>query len=351
MQRNATKFAPAAFRALRPYSALKPMVPAARYVSIRRDASLNPSALQQPSADLTFREVIVPLDGSPYAEHALPWAIQFAALAGGRVRLVHVHQQMQPAFHGRRLELYREFDRLLREPMEEYMADVTRRLGRATSVPVSPMLVDRRHVAESLAELVASSADIVVMATRGRNVVSRALVGSALDAVLQRREAPILHVRGYSCPVDFTARPALRHALVSLDVTSESENVLRSLAAISKLTDSRQTLLRVVESSGLFSLDDETQRDGARELRDNPVAQLDDVADAWRSELPRLRTSVVWSDGGLVHEILRQGEEQGADFIAMATRPRGRLSRLLRPGVFDRLIRRARLPILVAKQA
>jgi nucleotide-binding universal stress UspA family protein len=87
------------------------------------------------------------------------------------------------------------------------------------------------------------------------------------------------------------------------------------------------------------------------ELQDNPVAQLDEVAGAWRADFPHLQTSVVWSDDGLVSEILKQGEEQEADFIAMATRPRGRLSRLLRPGVFDRLIRRARLPILVAKQA
>jgi nucleotide-binding universal stress UspA family protein len=294
--------------------------------------------------------VIVPLDGSPYAEHALPWAIQIAALAGAPVRLVHVHAQMQPAFHGRRLELYREFDQLLREPMEEYIADVARRVARASSITVTPMVVNGRHTSEALSELVASTADVVVMATRGRNVVSRTLIGSALDAVVQRRAAPILHVRGYSCPVDLTARPSLRHALVPLDDTSDSTSVLRPVAALSKLTDGRQTLLRVIQSPGAFTCGDGSVQDEACELKKSPVAHLDEIAEDWRFELPHVLTSVVWSDGAPAREILAQAEERDVDFIAMATRPRSRLSRLLRPGVFDRLIRRGRTPILVVKQ-
>jgi nucleotide-binding universal stress UspA family protein len=294
--------------------------------------------------------VIVPLDGSPYAEHALPWAIQIAALAGAPVRVVHVHAQMQPAFHSRRLELYREFDRLLREPMEEYIADVARRLTRASAITVAPKVVNGRHTTEALSELLASTDDIVVMATRGRNLVSRTLIGSALDAVVQRRDAPILHVRGYSCPVDLTARPSLRHALVPLDGSSESAGVMQPVAALSKLTDGRQTLLRVVQPAGVFSCGDGSACDEACERKNNPIAYLDAIAGDWRSELPHVRTSVVWSEVAPAREILAQAEELDVDFIAMATRPRSWLSRLLRPGIFDRLIRRARAPILVVNQ-
>jgi nucleotide-binding universal stress UspA family protein len=294
--------------------------------------------------------VIVPLDGSPYAEHALPWAIQIASLAGARVRLVHVHQKMQPAFHGRRLELYREFDRLIREPMDEYIVDVVRRLARVSEVTVTPMVVDGRHIADDLSDLVASTSDIVVMATRGRNFISRTVFGSALDAVVQRREAPILHVRGYSSTVDLTARPSLRHALVPLDGLPDSADALRPVAALSRLTDGRQTLFRAVQSDGLFSCGDGSAREDARELTNSPVAYLDEIAKAWRHELPHVGTSVVWSDASPARAILTEVEEQEVDFIAMATRPRGRLSRLFRPGVFDRLIRRARTPILVVKQ-
>jgi nucleotide-binding universal stress UspA family protein len=276
--------------------------------------------------------------------------MQIASLAGTRVRLVRVHEQMQPAFHERRLALYREFDRLLREPIEEYVADVVRRIARASAVTVTPTVVDGRHTTEHLSELFASTSDIVVMATRGRNFVNRSLRGSALDAVVHRREAPVLHVRGYSCPVDLTARPSLRHTLVPLDGSRESEDVLRPVSALSKLTDGRQTLLRVVQSSGLFSCGDGSRPGEARELTNSPVAYLDALAKEWRSALPHVRTSVAWSDASLPRAILTEVDEHDVDFIAMTTRARGRLSRLFRPGVFDRLVRRARTPILVVKQ-
>ena len=344
------KLAPTHFNAPKSDSFRVRVSPTARETSTKRNVAVRPGILPKPANELTFREVIVPLDGTPYAEHALPWALQIATLADARVRVVHVHDKVQPDFHARRLELYREFDRLLREPMEEYIADVVRRLAGASAVPVTLTVVDGRDITEELSELVASTSDIVVMATRGRNFVSRNVIGSAFDAVVQRRQVPILHVRGYSSPADLTARPALRHALVPLDGSSDSADALGPVATLSKLTAGRQTLFRVVQSKALFSCGDGRTCEDARELANSPAAYLDDIARVWRHELPHVRTSVVWSDASPASAILREVEEQEVDFIAMATRPRGRLSRLFRPGVFDRLIRRARTPILVVKQ-
>jgi nucleotide-binding universal stress UspA family protein len=38
-----------------------------------------------------FRTVFVPLDGSPFAEQALPWALSIARRAGAALQLVRVH--------------------------------------------------------------------------------------------------------------------------------------------------------------------------------------------------------------------------------------------------------------------
>ena len=38
-----------------------------------------------------FRTVVVPLDGSPFAEQALPHALGIARRAGATLDLVHVH--------------------------------------------------------------------------------------------------------------------------------------------------------------------------------------------------------------------------------------------------------------------
>jgi nucleotide-binding universal stress UspA family protein len=308
-----------------------------------------PFALDERHRALTFREIIVPLDGTSYAEHALPWGIHIAELAGGRVRLLHVHETMQLAFHPRRLQPFPEYDRLLREPMDKYIADVARRVARCSETPVTQTVVDVHDSTEGLADLVASTSDLVVMATRGRTMLSRTLLGSKLDAVVQRRAAPTLHVRGYACPVDLSARPSFRHALVPLDGTSESEDVLSSVAALSKLAGGRETLLRVVRSNESF-VRGEISREDVREFSKNSANYLEVVASAWSRRLPRMQRSVVWSDASPAREILAEAAKREVDYIAMSTRPRGRLKRLFRPGVFDRLIRQTQTPILVVKQ-
>ena len=42
-----------------------------------------------------FKSVLVPVDGSPFGEHTIPWAVA-AAGDGGTVHFVHVHEMPPP---------------------------------------------------------------------------------------------------------------------------------------------------------------------------------------------------------------------------------------------------------------
>lgn len=297
-----------------------------------------------------FRQVVVPLDGSPYAEHALPWAIHLAELAGVRVRIVHVHLKMEPGFHSRRLDLYDHTDRRLRRPMEDYMARIARQIARVSEVGVAISMVDEREVDAGLLTLAGNGDDFVVMATRGRSHLWRALVGSGLDSLLSIRQASVLHIPGYKCPVDFTSRPSMRHPLVPIDGTLESEQIVPHVARLNKLVDGRGTLLRVMDSTERTAGVYEIPRALSAEVKRTTTGGLRENAKLWKPELPSMRTSIVWSHYSAAKEILAQAIEREADYIAIATRDRVRISRLLRPGVLDYLVRRSPMPILVAKQ-
>jgi nucleotide-binding universal stress UspA family protein len=39
-----------------------------------------------------FRNILLPLDGSPFSEHALPLAVDLAVRSGARLHLVQVHE-------------------------------------------------------------------------------------------------------------------------------------------------------------------------------------------------------------------------------------------------------------------
>jgi nucleotide-binding universal stress UspA family protein len=179
------------------------------------------------------------------------------------------------------------------------------------------------------------------------------LWGGASDGVLQGASGPVLHVRGYKCPADLTARPSLRRALAAVDESSQSASLLGAVSRLAKLADGQGTLLRVVSSPGLFTCGDAQAGnvfDGAARLDERPLEQLDRLAKSWRRDLPGLRTSLVWSDTSPAREILEQAHEQQADYIAIATRNRSRMRRLLLPGVYDYLIRNSRIPVLVVKR-
>lgn len=316
-------------------------------VRAERTIASSATAFQLPAARLTLNEVIVPLDGWAYAEHALPWAIHLAQLAGAPLRLVRVRHE---SAHDRQSQWLRDASRLNRRSAPSYLDLVARRIARTSKVDLRLTRVYGPSATEALSELLASTTDLAVMATRRRHVAARVLLDSPLDAVIQRRTAPILHVPGYAGPVDLTARPSLQHALIPLDGDYDGADLLQPAAALSRLADGRQTLLRIVESPGLFSCGNGCFDDGASELENNAAARLEQIAAAWRKDLPRVRTSVVWNDDEPAHAILQQAQECDADFIAVAARPRRRISRLIRPGVSDRLIRRSQIPLLIVKR-
>lgn len=286
-----------------------------------------------------IREVLVPLDGSEAAEHALPLALRIAESANAKVRIVYVHERMNEGFHGRRANLYGDFDRLLRAPNEEYLADVMDRLHRAGARNVTPLLLEGRDVAESLAGL-SATADLTVMATPRRSWLSRLLLGSVSKSLLQNVTKPLLIVRGYKYPVDLTARPLINHALAPVDGSPVAEEVLSVLAALGRASNGTQTLLRVIPEERAFSMFDKVPK---------VLVDLKDVVRRWKNRLPKLKTSVVWSDTRPEREVLRQVFEQKADFIGVATRE-GKPITALRPGLVGYLLRHANVPLLIVRQ-
>jgi nucleotide-binding universal stress UspA family protein len=295
------------------------------------------------------RDVLVPLDGTRHAEHALPWALRIADQTGSQIRLVHVHRPMDGPVHRRRTQLYVDFDELLRQPMEQYLSALTRRLARASSASVAPLWLDGREVGEALAAL-AQSSDLVVMATRRRSLVSRLLLGSISNQVSHSMSTPMLLVPGYSSPVDLTGRPALRRALVPLDGSKGSEQVLNVLAKLASDLSSEQILLRVTDDDRMCDTWEASTYSEWSEFRNGPLAQVQEVASKWKSVFPNARPTVLWSDESAAKSIAQQAKERDVDFIALATRPRSLLRRLIKPGVFGHLLRKAEWPLLVVQQ-
>jgi nucleotide-binding universal stress UspA family protein len=144
-----------------------------------------------------FTRIVVPLDGSPLAETALPQATELARLSGAEIRLVRVvdftMMEKSGAF-GLALEYAppQEFFNVEFEDAASYLAETADRL-RASGSTVS-YEVGRGRVAQVIANY-CEPGDVVVMASHGRGGLSRWFLGSVAEDVVRRSIVPVMLVR------------------------------------------------------------------------------------------------------------------------------------------------------------
>src|ERR1044071_8888284 len=146
-----------------------------------------------------FRDILVPLDGSRFAESALALASRIARVSKARVHLVLAHQP-HPALTGAGevvvppADLFGElqdFDRIYLEKTAERLhtghrvpAEIHRVEG-----PAGPAVCEE---ATRLTALEATEYDLLALTTHGHGGMRRLLLGSVADKVIRGAAKPVL---------------------------------------------------------------------------------------------------------------------------------------------------------------
>jgi nucleotide-binding universal stress UspA family protein len=141
--------------------------------------------------------VLVPLDGSDFAERALPLAGDVAAAVGGKLVLLEAVEEPRQVLtdeHGRVVAYIDEELELLRAQARDYLGQVSDRLARATHQ--EPVVEVRVGAAVDVITLASQEdgASLVVMATHARGGLDRLLKGSVAESLLTRTSVPLLLV-------------------------------------------------------------------------------------------------------------------------------------------------------------
>ena len=141
---------------------------------------------------MTISNILVPIDHSPYAEHALDYAVELAAKLGAKVNVVTVVGV--PIYGGPELGMA-----LPAATLDALISDNQRALDelakkRSLNGKALVRTGDARDVIlQTVEEL---GADLIVMGTHGRRGISRALLGSVAETVVRASPVPVLTVRG-----------------------------------------------------------------------------------------------------------------------------------------------------------
>jgi nucleotide-binding universal stress UspA family protein len=302
-------------------------------------------------ATSTFGTILVPLDGSPNAEHGLPFAARLAHRTGSALHLVTVHVPVasllvspeEPVVNG-------ELEQELRQDQETYLASTATAVATPHGVRVTHAVVDLHGtVAKTLADHAqAKRVGLVVMTTHGHGGVNRLWLGSVADRILRRVHVPVLLLR----PTEDTLHTAFRRIVVALDGSPEGERPLEPALALGSLTrDVHHTLVQVVEPPAPLitrvAMSSARMRPHWREQQENCVrSYLERVATRLRSRGFSVATEMIAAPG-IGEQVLGLARRVSADLIVVGTHAARGVEHLLLGSVADKVIRGSTQPVLV----
>ena len=297
-----------------------------------------PGGVEEPSdavSSVSYRYVLLPLDGSSFALAALPTARALSDRFGGDLVIISVAADEGDA------------ERLHRHAVEA--------LGDGDG--------DRIHVvigADPAQTITARAAELgsclVCMSTRGRGRVSGTVIGSVARAVLQSSSAPMVAVgpqadrpgwlvdRPRRRPASWAEPLSVRRLVACVDGSSASEAVLPVAARWARALDMRLAIVTVAEDvATTHGAEAAPNRFGPPQ----PTRYVEQLADQCKDLVPDTAGEVVFDPIGVVSGLRAHLAAQPAGLVALATHARAGLDRLRLGAVAADIVRTSPAPALV----
>jgi nucleotide-binding universal stress UspA family protein len=147
---------------------------------------------------VTYKRILVPVDGSPTAAAGLREAIRLAKGQGATLQLVHVVDQHSVVMMGMETTVY--MDEVLKGMVSSGRNILRRAQGLADKAGVKATSVLLESLTGPAADLIVSQAkkaraDLIVIGTHGRRGVRRLVMGSDAEQVVRTSPVPVLLVR------------------------------------------------------------------------------------------------------------------------------------------------------------
>jgi nucleotide-binding universal stress UspA family protein len=297
-----------------------------------------------------FRAILVPLDGSPMAEQALPLAARLARATDSALHLLHVHVDASP--NPIAVEGLPVIDEQMRSLAAEHERVYLERLAAAHAegdfIPIATRLAG--PVAQTIATYARDiNAGLIVMTTHGRSGFAQLWLGSVAEALARNSGTPLLLLR----PDEDGALPErpFKRVLVPLDGSPLAEEILPHARALAELDGGEIELLRIVDTLPVpesmpfherFRLDARTvaaERADAEQYLSTVSGRLAPLS---------VRPQVAEADQP-ARAILEEAQRAQADLVAVTTHGKSAVTRVALSSVTDKVLRAVRGPLLILR--
>jgi nucleotide-binding universal stress UspA family protein len=285
----------------------------------------------------TANVILVPLDGSAFAEAALPYAESLAVVKGRSLRLLSVVETVLEGLFPEYIQLNAALDKARSASAHKQLTRIAESLQeRGLAVETQTALGAPSKEILSAAEQMDVAA--IVMATHGRGGADRWVMGSVADKVMRMSTKPVLLVRPRAA-IATAGAASLRRLLVPLDGSPMAELALGPATELAAASGAVLVLVRVVPYLSSVLDWGTGYVPELMEVESEMVAGAQEALEEERRRLPdTIHSEAVVLRGPPAVELERFIQEHPIDLTVMTTHGYGGISRFVLGSTAERLV-------------
>ena len=295
-----------------------------------------------------YTKVLIPLDGSMFAEKVLPFARILAGALKLPIELLEVVDISVVTAHiaADKARYIETIIAAAEQSSREYLDACSTSLS---GFQVSCRVERGRPADVIIDQGAADEGTLIAMATHGRSGINRWMLGSVAEKVLRGTKNPLLLVRANNEEGLGDRAATIKSIVVPLDGSALAESVLPTVSAVAKALDVEIVLCRVFElaASAYYGKEDYLPNydEMLRQLKVEVESYL--AAEANGLQAAGLKASWVALEGSGAEEIIRYAHQHPEALVAMCTHGRSGVSRWVLGSVTEKVVRYSGNPVLV----
>jgi nucleotide-binding universal stress UspA family protein len=284
---------------------------------------------------ITLKNILFATDFSQAADAAAPIAIQIARRYGAKVYGVHVNR-----FDDYTGAAPNAWAAMAEAAEKETKEDFGRLNGQLQSVE-HEVVIGEGSIWEMVSKLIKEKEiDLVVLGTRGRTGIGKALLGSVAEQILRQSPCPVLtvgpHVNLWS---DQYAK--MREILYATDLATDNPIAAPYAISLAQENQAHLVLLHVIEDPKAGDL---LENPKAVDLKERKLQQLvTEQAGLWCDP------TYIVEQGPAAEKILDVAKRRHTDLIVLGARPAKGLATHLNIGTVHKVVSHATCPVLTVR--
>jgi nucleotide-binding universal stress UspA family protein len=284
---------------------------------------------------ITLKNILFATDFSAASDAAAPIAIEIAQRYGAKVYGVHVNQ-----FENYALAAPEAWSAMA-QAAEKETREHNQHLEEQLNAVEHEVVIAEGNISEVISSLIQQKEiDLVVVGTRGRTGLGKALLGSVAEQILRQSPCPVLTVGPHVNPWS-DEYVKMREIVYATDLATDTPVAAPYAISLAQENQAHLVLLHVIDGTK------------AQDLMDSP--KLVDVKERKLQQLVTEQAGLwceptyIVEQGPAAEKILDVAKRRHTDLIVLGARPAKGLATHLNVGTVHKVVSQATCPVLTVR--